>query len=306
MSALPPADPLLVADTLAALPVRLRGRLDAAVAKAPTWQVEDGVVRLPGGVEVHLDRRDGVLRDADQVRCGCLLAPACLHRAAVLSAAPVADADPAGDGDPAADAAPVADADPAADGGLAVGGGPVHGDGPVRDGSLAAPATGTAVPGTGPGPGGDGNAPNVRGADPDLPSAPRTAIPGGWTPTERDAAGAVADAAATVLRVGVPGAGAVVQADLLRAVHHARGVGLHRLAAAATRVVTGIRAGRGDDPGYTLRGLTADLVEVFETAHAVRSGADPSVWRGRARSDYAPVGALRLTGVCCEPVLTDS
>jgi hypothetical protein len=89
---LPPADPLLVAETIAALPARLQKRLDGVVAEAPTWGFEDGVVTL-GVAKVTLRSEDGVLSRPEQVLCDCLLAPACIHRAAVLSVAPVANSE---------------------------------------------------------------------------------------------------------------------------------------------------------------------------------------------------------------------
>lgn len=259
-SPLPHADPLLVADTVAALPARLRAKLDDAVALAADWDVDGDVVRLPGGAEVTLAPQDGVLRAAEQVRCGCLLAPACLHRASVLAAAPVAEDVPAGE--PAAEPA----AEPAPEPGTAEGG-------------KAEPAAGASA---------------VGASD-------------GWRAAEQRAATVVATAAGRILDAGLPGAGAAVQSDLLRAVHHARVEGLHRLAAAATRVVTAVRAGRDEDPAFRLRDLTGDLLDVLETAHLIATGrGDPAAWRGTARTEYAPVGSLRLTGLCLEPVLTDS
>ena len=240
MNELPPAEPLLVADTVAALPARLRARLDEAVSAASTWTLADGVVRLPSGVEVVLQPEDGVLRRAEQVVCGCLLAPVCLHRASVLAAAPVAA--------------------------------------PVKPDHERAECEADVV---------------------------ESADPPGWQPRERAVAELVRQATARVLDTGVPGAGAAVQSELLRAVHLARLEGLHRLAAAATRVVTGIRAGRQDDSSYSLEALTRDLVEVLEVAQAVGAGlGDPAIWRGRARSVYRSVGGLRLAGICLEPVVS--
>lgn len=243
MNELPPAEPLLVADTVAALPARLRARLDEAVAAASTWALADGVVRLPSGVEVTLRPEDGVLRRTEQVVCGCLLAPNCLHRASVLAAAPVSATVMA----------------------------PVNADDKKPKGAADV----------------------VESAD----------IPG-WEPQERAVAELVRQAAARVLEAGVPGAGATVRSELLRAVHLARLKGLHRLAAAATRVVTGVRAGREDDSAYSLEALTRDLLEVLEVAHAVGGLGDPSLWRGKARSVYSSVGGLRLTGLCMEPVVS--
>lgn len=244
MNGLPPADPLLVADTISALPARLRGKLDAAVSATGSWEVDGLTVRLPGIAEVVLRPEGGVLRRADHVVCDCLLAPTCLHRASVLAASPV-----------------------------------------------AAPSRTSDA---------------IDLSDEGVPQE-TTSSEGAWTVEEQRAAAAVGAAASQILQAGLQGAGAAAQAELLRSLHHARLCGLHRLAAAATRVVTGLRAGRGDDPTYTLSGLSRDLLEVLEVAQAVQSGQlDPTSWRGRARTMYAPVGGMRLTGLCLEPIVTDS
>jgi hypothetical protein len=238
VSALPAADPLLVVDTVAALPERLRGKLDGAVAVASTWVVSAAGVLLPSGVEVALHPQDGVLLRAEHVVCGCLLAPTCLHRASVLAAAPVA----------------------------------------------TVPAAGRPEP---------------------EPTGGPTSAP--WSPREVEIAELIGTFAARILDFGVPGAGAAVHPAQQLGLDLARLEGLHRLAAAATRVVTGTRAGRADDVAYSLPVLTRDLLEVLEVAHAVRSRLDdPAGWRGRARTSYAPVGGLRLSGLCLEPVVTTS
>lgn len=257
----------MVADTIAALPARLRTKLDAAVAQAATWLIDGHEVRLPGDTVVTLTPADGVLRDPEQVRCGCLLAPACLHRAAVLAAAPVAEQATRGQT------------------------------------TMPAPTTqGPKAPQITP----DAHEP-VRAHDDTAPDDTGEHGSDAWRASEQRAATAVATAAGWLLDAGLPGAGAAVQADLLRALHHARIQGLHRLAAAATRVVTAVRAGRDDDPSFRLHDLCGDLLEVLETAHVIRTGrGDPAAWRGQARTQYAAVGGLRLTGLCLEPVISDA
>jgi len=107
-------------------------------------------------------------------------------------------------------------------------------------------------------------------------------------------------AAAGVLAGGVAGAGAVAQADLLRAVHEARAGGLHAPAAAAIRVVEHLRAARRDDPGFRLAELAAEMRELLCSCHRLAAG-DASA-AGVARRAYEPVGDLRLHGLFCEPV----
>ncbi|MFC8906940.1 hypothetical protein ACFT2B_30350, partial [Micromonospora sp. NPDC057140] len=101
---LPPVSPAVAAAAVAALPSRLRRRLDVTVerlAAVPVGRV-DGGVSVDCGPEALVVLRPGptgAVTGPDQARCGCLLAPRCLHRAAVLAACPVAD--PASLPDPA-------------------------------------------------------------------------------------------------------------------------------------------------------------------------------------------------------------
>lgn len=93
---LPPVAPAVTAELVEALSPRLRKRLDAAVAKlAARPAVVDGdTVRIAvdDDTDLELLAPGGTVTRAEDVRCGCLLAPDCLHRAAAASAAPVAEA----------------------------------------------------------------------------------------------------------------------------------------------------------------------------------------------------------------------
>jgi hypothetical protein len=126
------------------------------------------------------------------------------------------------------------------------------------------------------------------------------------TDDQRAAAQAVWAAAAAVLEAGTDGAGAVLQAELLRAAHTARLAGLPRVSAAAISVVTGVRAARSADPGYRLSELAAALSGTLGVAHRVpdATGRDLVELRGTARQPYRPDGSLRLYGLFSEPVLT--
>ncbi|WP_326612338.1 hypothetical protein OG949_26135 [Streptomyces scopuliridis] len=122
---LPPVTAGVAAGALDLLPARLRKRVDGAVAKAAGWPVEaarDGVVvRVAEDTAVTLRVTAGIVADAEDAVCSCLLAPACLHRAAVLSVAPLAvekeeearvgegEETEKGQGEPAAPAPAVAD-----------------------------------------------------------------------------------------------------------------------------------------------------------------------------------------------------
>ncbi len=66
---------------------RLRKRLDGDPGMARSWDwSRPGQVVTPNQETVTLELHDGVLRSLEDLRCGCLMAPACLHRLAVLSA----------------------------------------------------------------------------------------------------------------------------------------------------------------------------------------------------------------------------
>ena len=95
---LPPVAPDVTAAIVETLTPRLRKRLDAAIAKLAACPVtRDGdTVRVVVGedAELTLVAVDGAVYTVDDVRCTCLLAPACVHRAAITSAAPIADARP--------------------------------------------------------------------------------------------------------------------------------------------------------------------------------------------------------------------
>lgn len=93
---LPPVAPAVTAELVGVLSPRLRKRLDAGVAKlAGRPVVVDGdTVRIAvdEDTDLELHAPGGTVTRAEDVRCGCLLAPDCLHRAAAASAAPVAEA----------------------------------------------------------------------------------------------------------------------------------------------------------------------------------------------------------------------
>ncbi|MFP8882816.1 hypothetical protein [Streptomyces mangrovi] len=258
---LPPVAPSVTAELVAALPPRLRKRLDAGVAKLaarPAVREGDTVrIAVDDETDVVLHAPGGTVTGADAIRCGCLLAPGCLHRAAAASAAPVADETPA------------------------------------------------------PGPAGAPEARGEAGTRGDTGPAARTGRAEGIgteaaTAGQRAAAQAVFDAAAAVLEAGADGAGAVLQAELLRAAHTARLAGLPRAGAAAVSVVTGVRAARSADPGHRLAGLAGALADTLGTAHRLPHATGPELarLRGRARQPYRPDGSLRLYGLFCEPVLT--
>ncbi|MFJ2577544.1 hypothetical protein [Kitasatospora aureofaciens] len=125
------------------------------------------------------------------------------------------------------------------------------------------------------------------------------------TPPEHAAAQHLHRAACTVLAAGVSGAGAVAQAELLRAAHRARLAGLYRPAAAAVAVATRVRAARSGAPDHRLAGLVAGLRELLTLTRRLTAGPGPvAELRGTARQAYGEAGGLRLYGLFAEPVLT--
>ncbi|MFI0573962.1 hypothetical protein [Streptomyces tendae] len=271
---LPPVDPSVTAQLVAALTPRLRKRLDAGVAKLAGRPVaRDGdIVRLAvdDDTDLELHAPGGVVTTAEAIRCGCLLAPDCLHRAAAASAAPVAE---------------IPD--------------PVAGEPSLTKAPRTAPPT--SVPVT--------TSPATAGsAADDAPAGAVDPAPESATPAQRTAAAALHDAAAAVLEAGADGAGAVLQAELLRAAHTARLAGLPRAAGRAVAVVTALRAARDADPAHRLGDLTTALRDVLLLAHRLPEAAGPELagLRGRVRQPYTPDGSLRLYGLFAEPVLTST
>jgi hypothetical protein len=273
---LPPAAPDVVAAAVQGLTTRLRKKLDAAIESYATVPVvTDGAVRhVRCGEDAEVTLRpgpSGTVTEADQVVCSCLLAPRCLHRAAVLGACPLGDADSEagsstdGDGD---------------------------GDGAQQEGTEAAAGTTRSAPAT------------TRTTVPLAAGTP--AEPGGTVPltdVQLAAASGLWTAAAAVLAAGVPAAGAVPQAELLRAAHTARLAGLHRAEAAALRVVRALRGARARHDGHRLADLIANVRELLLTT-ALLAAADPDpALIGTARRSYRPGGSLRVHGVCREPVI---
>ncbi|RPK69277.1 hypothetical protein EES43_00475 [Streptomyces sp. ADI96-02] len=275
---LPPVAPDVVAGAVESLTTRLRKKLDAAIASHAALPVTaDGpVLRVRCGEDAEVTLApgpSGTVTEAGQAVCGCLLAPRCLHRTAVLGACPVADAEPkaeepdlhrTGDGPPSG-----------------TGDGPPSGTG-ARSGPPGVPAA---------------EGPSAASSD----QAETPAVP---LPAQVAAAAALWSATAAVLAAGVPAAGAVPQAELLRAAHSARLAGLHRAEATALRVVRGLRGARTRDGGHRLADLVADVRELLLTTCLLSAGDPDPALVGTARRTYRPGGSLRVHGVCREPVVT--
>jgi hypothetical protein len=145
----------------------------------------------------------------------------------------------------------------------------------------------------------------LTATDPETPDTLTQASPASEvTPAQISAAAGLWSAAAAVLTGGIPAAGAVPQAELLRAAHTARLAGLHRAEAAALRVVNGLRSARARRAEHRLADLVAALRELLlTTVLLAATDTEPSLI-GAARRAYQPGGALRVHGVCREPVIS--
>ncbi|MBP0448357.1 hypothetical protein J5Y04_02165 [Kitasatospora sp. RG8] len=270
----PAVRPEVVAEVVGGLSARLQKRLDGAAAKLAARPVEragdDWRVAVDEEAELVLHAPGGVVVDQAGVRCGCLLAPACVHRAAAVTVCRLAEDEQ--------EPVPPADATAAVT--------------PAGATAAAAPegVTTAAAPAEA-----GGEQPPAAAPGPDAP----------LTPAESAALRHLHRAAAAVLAAGVGGAGAVVQAELLRAGHRARLAGLHRPSAAAVAVVTRIRAARSGEPDHRLADLVAAVRELLELTTALVNGHGGTAdLRGTARQTYAEAGGLRLYGLFSEPVLT--
>ncbi|MFF2162827.1 hypothetical protein ACFVWP_19215 [Streptomyces sp. NPDC058175] len=324
---------------MAALSPRLRKRLDAAVEKLAARPVtSDGdICRIAVDDEtfVELHAPGGTVTAEDAIRCGCLLAPACVHRAAAAALAPIADdtsapapsdapdqpSPPAPDEadatapptepteartSPPPTSAPTSSALPASE--------PPTSEPPTSEPPTSAPPTSapsaseppTSAPTSSAPP---ASAPPTSAPTTSAPTTPPLTSSAPNTPPQAVAAEALWQAAVLVLDAGVDGAGAVLQAGLLRAAHTARLAALPRPAAAAIRTVNGLRAARAAEPGHRTAELADALAELLATAYGLRRPGTPdahAALRGTARRAYAPGGSLRLYGLFTEPVLTST
>jgi hypothetical protein len=143
----------------------------------------------------------------------------------------------------------------------------------------------------------------------EAPAAVAPAAVAAAEPIDRDAVPAAIAAlrvCGDVLATGAEASGAFVQAELLRTIHGCRSAGLHRLAAAQTRVLRSIRELRADRPEFSLAVLAADLRDALAIAYQLAHGTPTPALVGRARRDYEPVGNLRLRGLFTEAIVARS
>jgi len=92
-------------------------------------------------------------------------------------------------------------------------------------------------------------------------------------------------------------------ADLVRVAHGCRKEGLPRLEGAVMGVFDSARALRDESPDFTLEHAEAVLSDLLLVATMLSARRDGSDWVGVARRAYRDVGALKLAGVACAPVV---
>jgi hypothetical protein len=90
----PRAAPSLLAAVTALAPARLVRKLDAAPRVADSWHWQGPTVTTESGECVTLTLDDGVVRQAAQLSCSCLLSPRCFHVLAVAAALEVEESLP--------------------------------------------------------------------------------------------------------------------------------------------------------------------------------------------------------------------
>ncbi|WP_037970979.1 hypothetical protein [Streptosporangium amethystogenes] len=264
---LPPVEPHVVASAVEELTPRLRKKLDAAIERCA------GLAATVSGQTVSISWGEDAVVTLTRGPSGTIADPdaarcGCLLAPRCLHRAAVLSACPVAEAGLPATAEPVADA---SSGSGAGSGAPLD---PVPGRETAQHTTGRAAPKAGPG------------------SRQMAAAAGLW------------DAATAVLVGGVPGAGAVPQAELLRAAHTARLAGLHRAEAAALRVVRGLRAARARHDGHRLADLVSALRELLLTAGRLAAADPDPALVGTARRAYRQGEALKVYGVCREPVIS--
>lgn len=131
------------------------------------------------------------------------------------------------------------------------------------------------------------------------------------TEEKRRAAAALFRVSSGLLDGGASSMGAVMQAELLRAVHECRAQGLHRAASAGLRVLRAVRDLRAEKPEFSLEALSADLHQVLLTADrltAIEPGENVDRgWVGTARRAYRSTDAgKKLFGLFTEPIIAGS
>jgi hypothetical protein len=149
-----------------------------------------------------------------------------------------------------------------------------------------------------------------RSISPSLP--PSVPSPASLTDAERSAAQALWDTGSTLLVGGMIGASLFNEAQMRRAAHQARALGLYRAATLGTRIAAGLRAARERRDDYSLPQLTADLRDLLLVARSLLRATDSvdsaelAELRGSARRSYDHHGGLRLYGLFSEPVIASS
>lgn len=274
MTQRPVISPGVLAELAASAPSRLQKKLDKNPEVAQSWEwTTDGEVWTvqAGGETVRLLAE--VISSVEDVACTCLLAPRCFHVLAVLSVLEIAAADHENE----------------------------------NEHEPAGAATDRHAPDLPP-----GDRSSDTPHDGDSTCTDDSAVSSQQlSASQRQAVVGMQRVQSDILSAGLRAAGTVLQSRLLRSIHECRSAGLHRLAAAALRIMTNIRAVRGDSDAFDSGQAATDMQEALEVTHWLSQQGETAsgvsdTWIGTARRRYAAVNHLKLHGLCCEPVLTRS
>ena len=124
-------------------------------------------------------------------------------------------------------------------------------------------------------------------------------------PAQRAAVVALADAASRTIEAGARHAGALLQGTLLRAIHEARALGLHRIAQAGLVVIRGVRELRARSETFDADAHVSAVHALLELAERLDVGGAVALSAvGRARREYLPIGSLDVSGFATVPVVS--
>jgi len=121
---------------------------------------------------------------------------------------------------------------------------------------------------------------------------------------ERVAARRGAEALGELCLSGTRGGGAVVQAGMLRAIHEARALGLHRIAAALLTALQQVRAQREEEE-VPDAAILATCAEALALCFSLGDAEEATILeRGVGRRSYAELAPTKLWGIASAPIAT--
>lgn len=117
----------------------------------------------------------------------------------------------------------------------------------------------------------------------------------------------IRNAASNLIQVGARGAGALIQAQLLRAAQQCRAAGLPALGNAALRVAESVRLVRRQSNQTDVSSLRQDLTFVLAVTESIARQTPVEPWMiGTSRREFHATDVKQLCGWFAEPILTRS